>query len=92
MFAADIQVATFDVKQMFDRLPHDGVLEDAIIFFSMLVSCCTEDTSFLFLFYNSYNLHPLCWLNSPSMLCPNTTQLCAHCLSGKKMPAHMITP
>ena len=29
---------------MFDRLEHEGVLEDAGTFFSMLANCCWEDT------------------------------------------------
>ena len=35
----DLRIATFDVNQMFDRLSHTGVLEDAR---SMLAACCTE--------------------------------------------------
>jgi len=39
----ELCIATYDVNQMFDRLSHVGVLEDAKYFFSMLATCCTED-------------------------------------------------
>jgi hypothetical protein len=36
-------VASFDVKQMFTELTHEGVLEDALTFFQWLHQCCGSD-------------------------------------------------
>jgi len=39
----EICIATYDVNQMFDRLSHTGVLEDARFSFPCRATCCTED-------------------------------------------------